>query len=47
MPARALEVKAKVLAAEPTPPAQWTVPPAYEAQPKKKKKRGLLRRIFR
>jgi hypothetical protein len=40
-------VKAKVLAAEPTPPERWTVPPAYEAPPKKKKKRGLFRRMFR
>ncbi len=46
LPARVIDVKAKVLTAHPTPPEQWTVPAPYDAPPKKKKKRGFFRRMF-
>ncbi len=47
LPARLVEVRAKVLLAHPTPPKSWTVPPAYaDAGKKKKKKRGVFGRLF-
>ncbi len=44
LPARLMQVRAVVDAAHPIPETEWVVPPPYA--PKKKKRRGLLRRMF-
>ena len=45
LPARLQLVRTQVLVVYPVPAAQWTVPPAYAAK-KKAKKRGVFRRLF-